>query len=614
MAVTIPWLDIEPLLHRVQKPGRYVGGEYNSVAGNWESTPVRVCLAFPDIYDLGMSNHALAILYSILNQHNGILAHRTYLPAPDMTDLMRENAIPLYALEQYHRVADYDILAVSIAYEHLYTNVLQLLDLAGLPIRAADRNSTHPLVIGGGHGTFNPEPITDFFDAFVIGEAEDVMIDICDVVRNLKTQSREEQLSALQQIPGVYVPAKHQSETEEEYSFTRIHKRVVGMLPTPPIQQIVPNIDTVHNRAVVEIHRGCTRGCRFCQAGTITRPIRERPVEEIVKAAAEIIANTGYGEIALLSLSSADYSNIKQLVESLLAEFEGKHVSISLPSLRIESFSVDLADMLSHGRRSGFTFAPEAGSEAMRYRINKNISDAELLSIAEEVFSRGWRTIKLYFMIGLPDETDEDVQAIIDLSHRVWQIGRRIGGRKAEVHVSVSTFVPKPHTPFQWEPLADQRVIERRQQMLREGLRSRGLHLSWNQYPSTQLEALLARGDRKLNAVIESAWRRGARFDAWDEWCNWDAWDQALTEFAGTEFDSNADMETHYLYRRRKIDEILPWDHLNSGVDKQFLVHEYENSRQHLLLQDCREVCHACGILRNYRELQTESWQCPVLQ
>ncbi len=625
MAKTIPWREIESLLHRIQKPGRYVGGEYNAIVGDWNSTAVHVCLAFPDIYDLGMSNYALAILYAILNQKNDILAHRTYLPAPDMIALMRENKLPLYTLEDYHRVADYDILAISTAYEQLYTNALELLDCAGLPIRAADRNKSHPLVIGGGHGTFNPEPITDFFDAFVIGEAEDVIVEICHVIRNLKGYSREDQLIALHQIEGIYVPRLSDTSpthtedlspgiSPESKSQKPIRKRLVAALPPTPIQQIVPNIDIVHNRAIVEIHRGCTRGCRFCQAGTITRPIRERPVDEIVEAASAIIENTGYEEIVLLSLSSADYSNIQHLVGCLLAEFEGRHVSISLPSLRIESFSVNLADMLSHGRRSGFTFAPEAGSESLRYRINKNISDAELLSVAEDVFSRGWRTIKLYFMIGLPGETDDDVDAIIKLAHKVRQIGMRNGGRKTEVHVSVNTFVPKPHTPFQWEPLADQRTIERRQKMLRERLRGRGLRLSWNEYWSTQLEALLARGDRRLNAVVERAWRNGARFDAWNEWQNMDAWIEALSHVGVVDDGSPEDMLAYYLYRRRNIDEILPWDHLSSGVDKQFLIREYENSQQQSLLKDCREGCHACGILRNYREFQTETWQCPVLQ
>lgn len=621
MANIIPWHKIESLIHRVQKPGRYVGGEYNAVVGDWDNTALHVCLAFPDLYDLGMSNYALSILYAILNQENDFLAHRTFLPAPDMIALMRENKLPLYTLEDYHEVSGYDILAISTAYEQLYTNTLELLDLAGLPIHSVDRDNSHPLVIGGGHGTFNPEPITDFFDAFVIGEAEDVIVEIGHVMRSLKTHSREEQLLALHQIDGIYVPRlfdttpTHLSgDGASVKSQKHIRKRLMAALPPTAIQQIVPNIDTVHNRAVIEIHRGCTRGCRFCQAGTITRPIRERPVEEIVEAASAIIDNTGYEEIALLSLSSTDYSNIQLLVKRLLEAFEGRHVSISLPSLRIESFSVNLADMLSQGRHSGFTFAPEAGSESLRYRINKNITDTELLTVAEDVFSRGWRTLKLYFMIGLPGETDEDVDAIIKLAHQVRQLGTRIGGRKTEVRVSVGTFVPKPHTPFQWEALADESTVERRQKMLRERLRGRGLRLSWNQYWLTQLEALLARGDRTLNAVVEQAWRNGARFDAWDEWQNMDAWHDALSQLGERAFGSLEDMFAYYLYRRRDIEEMLPWDHLSSGVDKQFLIREYANSQKQALLKDCREECHACGILRNYREFQTETWKCPMLQ
>ncbi|MDF1513390.1 MAG: TIGR03960 family B12-binding radical SAM protein [Anaerolineae bacterium] len=621
MATPVSWHRIESLLHRVQKPGRYVGGEFNAVTGNWSQAEVHICLAFPDLYDLGMSNYALQILYAILNNRRGILAHRTYLPAPDMITLMRDARLPLYTMEDYHRVADYDILAISTAYEQLYTNILELLDLAGLPLRSVDRDMSYPLIIGGGHGTFNPEPVADFFDAFVIGEGEEVIVEICEAVQRSSGAPRLEQLQILQQIPGVYVPRLFDPDFQSPKTkkagraeLPPIHKRVLSRLPDPPIAQIVPNIDTVHNRAVIEIQRGCTRGCRFCQAGTITRPIRERPVEEIVQAASAIIQNTGYEELALLSLSSADYTHIKKLLEKLLQEFEGKNVSIAVPSLRIESFSVDLADMLSHGRRSGFTFAPEAGSETMRYRINKNISDDELLAVAEEVFQRGWRTIKLYFMIGLPGETDTDVQAIIELAHQVRKLGLHIGGRKTEVHVSVSTFVPKPHTPFQWEPLADQEIIEHRQGLLQKGLRGRGLRLSWNPYPSTYLEALLARGDRSLSDLVESAWRQGARFDAWDEWCNMKAWEVAIRQFAEINYSTLDAMNKHYLYRNRTVDEALPWDHLLSGIDKRFLVNEYVNSQHLALRTDCREECHACGILRHYRDLQTETWGCPLVQ
>ncbi len=656
---SLSWERIEALLSRVQKPGRYVGGEYNAVHRPWDGADVHVCLAFPDLYDLGMSNFALMILYDILNRAPGVLAERTYLPAPDMIAEMRDAGLPLYSLESYRPVADFDVLAIATAYEQLYTNALELLSLSGLPIHAAARDTSHPLVIGGGHGTFNPEPITDFFDVFVIGEAEDVMLELVDGLRQTSAGSRETQLRRLAAIDGLYVPrfysptyataprtvlpADH-SQPSASASPTgpapcglptsastlvalqptvpeapsHVLKRIMPTLPPTPIRQLVPNVETVHNRAVVEIHRGCTRGCRFCQAGSITRPVRERPVAEIVDAAEAILEATGYSEVALLSLSSADYSQIPELIRELQARFAGRNISISLPSLRIDSFSVELAAMLSDGRRSGFTFAPEAGSDALRHRINKNISTAALLSVAEEVFARGWRSIKLYFMIGLPTETDADVEAIIDLAHEVRRIGQRLGGRKAEVHVSVSTFVPKPHTVFQWEPLTDGATVERRQEMLRAGIRGRGFSLSWNPYPGTQLEALLARGDRWLNAVVERAWQLGARFDAWDDWRNQEAWERAIAERPSDElqaqFSAPESLLDFYLYRRRSEDEFLPWDHLQSGVEKRFFLRDYRRSQAGELLVDCRDQCHACGILQSFPDLRTEEWQCPVLR
>ncbi|HOU13783.1 MAG TPA: TIGR03960 family B12-binding radical SAM protein [Anaerolineae bacterium] len=612
----IPWEAIEALLHRVQKPGRYVGGEYNAVHKTWDATDTHICLAFPDIYDLGMSNFALAILYDLLNAQPNVVAERAYLPAPDMIAQMRDAGMSLYTLESYRPVAAFDILALSTAYEQLFTNSLEFLDLAGIPLRAADRDATHPLVIGGGHGTFNPEPVADFFDVFVIGEAEDVILELINRWRTVRHLPREKQLRALLDVPGLYIPRFYQPTylpTGELSGVTptdpaappRILKRILPTLPPTPIRQLVPNVEVTHNRAVVEIQRGCTRGCRFCQAGAITRPVRERPAAEIVDSVAAILDATGYEEVALLSLSSADHSAIKPLLEAMLERFQGRHLSISLPSLRIESFSVDLADMLSQGRRSGFTFAPEAGSDALRCRINKDIATEDLLAVAAEVFTRGWRTLKLYFMLGLPGETDEDIEAIIDLAHRVRRLGFDIGGRKTEIHVSVSTFVPKPHTTFQWEPLADRATVERRQTLLRERLRGRGLRLAWNQYDGTRIEALLARGDRRLCAVVEAAWRNGARFDAWDEWRSLAAWEQAIVA-AGLDVDDA-------LYRRRAEDETLPWDHLHSGVEKRFLLRDYRRSQAGELLADCRDGCHACGILVNYPGMWTAEWECPEL-
>ncbi len=613
----IPWESLEALLHRVQKPGRYVGGEYNAVHKPWDAVEVHVCLAFPDIYDLGMSNFALAILYDLLNQQPHVLAERAYLPAPDMLAAMREAGLPLYTLESYRPVAAFDLLGISAAYEQLYTNALELMDLAGLPIYSRDRDTRHPLVIGGGHGTFNPAPIADFFDAFVIGEGEEIILEIVEVLRRTRHQSREAQLRALLAVPGLYVPRFYREVYAPGGLLTEvvatdaaaplpIPKRVVSTLPPTPVRQVVPNVEVIHNRGVVEIQRGCTRGCRFCQAGAVTRPVRERPVAEIVEAAESLARATGYEEIALLSLSSADYSRIGELLTQLQARFARLPTTFSLPSLRIDGFSIDLADALSGGRRSGFTFAPEAGTEAMRRRINKPIATEQLLSLAAEVFGRGWRTLKLYFMLGLPGETDEDIHAIARLARAVRDVGRRVGGRRTEVHVSVSTFVPKPHTPFQWVPLADEATVARRQAILRAEVRGRGVRLSWNDYDETRIEALLARGDRRLVPVVERAWRLGARFDAWGEWRSGEAWAQAFREL-GVDLD-------FYLYRVRDRDEVFPWDHLQSGVTRRFLWREYERSLAGELLADCRHRCHACGILRHYGALWSEEWQCPQVR
>ena len=616
-ATPIPWERLERLLHHVRKPGRYVGGEYNAVRKDWERTPTRVCLAFPDVYDLGMSNFALALLYDALNHQPDVLAERAYLPAPDMIAALREAGLPLYSLESYRPVAAFDLLAISAAYEQLYTNALELLDLAGLPLYSAERTEQHPLVISGGHGTFNPEPIADFFDALVIGEGEAVITEITALLPQLRDLPRAEQLHALLGIAGVYVPRFYRpvytstdllqaTEPTVPEAPRRVLKRIMAELPPTPIRQLVPNVEIVHDRAVVEIQRGCSHGCRFCQAGTITRPIRERPFAQIVAEIGAISQATGYEEAALLSLSTADYSEIAPLLRELQSRYAAQHLSFSLPSLRIDAFSVELAEAMAQGRRSGFTFAPEAATDALRRRINKDVTTDALLQIAADVFERGWRTVKLYFMLGLPGETDADIAAIADLAHDVLRIGRTRGGRKVEIHVSVSTFVPKPHTVFQWEPLADEETVQRRQQLLSREIRGRTLRLSWNDYRESLLEALLARGDRRLAPVIARAWELGARFDAWDEWRNFGAWEQA---FAEAQLDLS-----YYLYRRRAEDEVFPWDHLNSGVEKRYLLRDYHISQREEFSADCRLECHGCGIQGYFGAEAQEGWQCPTLR
>ncbi len=609
----ISWERLEALLPRVQKPGRYVGGEYNLIRKPWDAVELHVALVFPDLYDLGMSNFAFQIFYDLLNARPWLLAERAYLPAPDMQAALRQAGLPLYSLESFRPLAAFELLAISTAYEQLFTGVLSVLDLAGIPKRSAARQEAHPIIVGGGHGAFNPEPISAFVDAFIIGEAEEALLEVAQTLRTLKTAPRADRLRALAAIPGVYVPALYRVhyrglavETLEPLAPEAplpVARRVMGKLPPTPIRQLVPNVEIAHERAVIEIQRGCTRGCRFCQAGMVTRPVRERPMAEIVAEAEQVLAATGYEELALLSLSSADHSQIEETLTALRTRFEGRHLSLSLPSLRIDAFSVELADALSGGRKTGFTFAPEAGSEALRQRINKDIRTEDLLQVAEEVFARGWRTIKLYFMLGLPGETDADVEAMAELALAVWDRGRKVHGRKAEVHLTVGTFVPKAWTPFQWEPLAAPEVIARRQALLRERIRTRAIHLSWNDYRETRLEALLSRGDRRLNDVIERAWELGAQFDAWDEWRNFDAWDQALQE-------ANVDVEA-FLYVPRALEDTLPWDHLTTAVEKRFLLREKRLSEAGQFSRDCRTGCLACGILTHLGSAWSMEWQCP---
>ena len=611
---------LESVLLSVEKPGRYVGGEFNSVRKDWESVRVRVALCFPDIYEIGMPNLGLAIFYDLLNRRPDMLAERVYLPWVDMEAVMRREGIPLYSLETKHPVSRFDLLAISVPYEQLYTNVLQVLDLAGLPIYSRERDESMPLVIAGGHACYNPEPLADFIDLFVIGEGEEAIVEIADHLARLKQAgaSREEQLAELARLEGIYVPrfyevAYHPDGTIAEVRSTHeaarlpVRKRIVPLLPPPLTRFVVPNIDTVHNRVPIEITRGCTRGCRFCHAGMVTRPVRERSVEEIIAAIEEAITRTGYEEVALLSLSSSDYTRVVELVKAVSERFAGRNLSISLPSLRIETSSVELMEALKDSKRGGFTFAPEAATERMRAIINKFIPDEQLLETARAVYSRGWRTIKLYFMIGHPSETLEDVQAIADLSKAVLAEGRKVHGRKASVNVGVSTFIPKPHTPFQWVPMDTLEQIQAKQTLLKRELRGPGLRLRWNRPEETMLEGLLSRGDRRLGPVIARAWELGSRFDAWQEHHRHEAWVQALEEH-GLDF-------YFYTHRPRPIDEVFPWDHIDIAVRKNFLAQDYLMSQQGETRIDCRNQCFACGILPTFtgvrRQLPPEAWKCP---
>jgi len=599
---------LDRILPHVTRPARYTGHEWNAVVKEWDQVAVRLALIYPDTYEIGMSNLGLQILYDLVNAAPDMLAERAYAPWTDMEAAMRREGIPLFSLETRHPLAAFDILGFSLQYELTYTNILNMLDLAGIPLRASDRTSDHPLVIAGGSGAYNPEPVADFFDLFLVGEGENALPRLLQLYRavqdgqesGLGTEIRARFLRQAALLPGIYVPRFYDVAYHEDgrvaavtpnvpEAAPQVIKQVAWPWPAPPTRLIVPYIDTVHDRAVIEIQRGCTKGCRFCQAGMIYRPVRERTVDEIMRGVDAMLAATGYEELSLISLSSSDYSRIEELLAALLARYGSQRLAISLPSLRIDAFSVGLADMIQGGRKTGLTFAPEAGSQRLRDVINKNVTENDLMRTAEAAFARGWRHIKLYFMLGLPTETDEDVDAIADLVRKVQKVGRAArGGGSADVNVSVATFVPKPHTPFQWLPLADLDLIAARQERLRRALRGRGLNLSWHDPASTLLEAVLSRGDRRLSRVIERAWRSGARFDAWNEHFRYALWAEA--------FAAEGLNPRFYAGRLRGADEVFPWAHIHTGVDRDYLWDEYQRALRGETTPDCRDGCTGCGV------------------
>ncbi len=614
---------LNQVLSKVEKPGRYVGGEFNQVIKDWSQVSTMVVLAFPDIYDIGLSNLGLSILYEILNKQDNILAERAYIPWKDMEAVMRSEGIPLYSLESNHPVSQFDILGITLPYETLFTNTLNLLDLSQIPLYTAERTENHPLVIAGGHACFNPEPMAPFIDAFLIGEGEEAILEIAETHRKWKLSgdSRDNLLKDLSKIWGVYVPALYKPAYSSEGKLQSISpidntapaiitKRLVRTLPPPPVKFLVPSIDIVHNRITIEIMRGCTRGCRFCHAGMVNRPIRQRPVHQIVDAIDEAISSTGYEEVGLLSLSSSDYTHIVELVDKIRTRFSTRKLTIALPSLRIESFSLDLLENLKGSRQGGFTLAPEAATEKMRNTINKPISSEQLLSVAHEIYQRGWQTIKLYFMIGHPGETEEDVLAIADLCLQVIKIGHQEMGRRAALHVSVGTFVPKPHTPFQWAAVNTPIEIEAKQRLLRQSLKKQGVKLNWTAPSETMLEAWLSRGDRRLADVIYTAWKNGATFDAWHESDHIQIWQDAFLQ--------NGIDPDEFSARERDKDEFFPWDLISTGVSRNFLWKEYETSKNQVTTSDCRNTCHSCGIVPVFGKYASQDpeneWFCPVPQ
>jgi radical SAM family uncharacterized protein len=616
-------LKLESILPTVQKPARYIGGELNQVVKNWASIETHVALVFPEIYDIAMSNLGLAILYELINDRPDSLAERVYNPWIDMEEVMRNVHIPLYSLESRHPISAFDIIGFSLPYETLYTNTLNALDLGEIPLLSSERSEIDPLIIAGGQATFNPEPMHRFVDAFVIGEGEQVIQEIIDAYQLWKhsSLSRRHLLISLSTLPGVYVPSLYQVHYHQDGTVDRIeklvdqanfpiHKRIVPVLPTPPTRLIVPNIETVHNRVPIEIMRGCTRGCRFCHAGMVSRPVRERSVSEIVYAIDSALKHTGFEEIGLLSLSSSDYTHISELIQAVTTKYNAAHLGISLPSLRIESFSVNVMDLLLESRHGGFTLAPEAATEHMRNIINKPVNTKQLLETVHQIYSRGWTTIKLYFMIGHPAETLDDVKAIAELCKLVLADGHKTIGHRAKLNIGVSTFIPKPHTPFQWVSCDSVEQIQSKQALLKTELRHRDIKLTLTNPESTLLEALLSRGDRRLADVVYQAWKNGARFDAWQDQFNFEAWIRA---FESLQLDP-----AFYTHRTRSLDEVFPWDHISTGVRKKFLLQDFQLSLQNQIRMDCRLNCYACGILPTFANLRRDnpaaSWSCPQVK
>ncbi|RJO74295.1 MAG: TIGR03960 family B12-binding radical SAM protein [Myxococcales bacterium] len=593
---------LHAVLQQVDKPGRYLGCEVNAVIKRKEDVRLRVCLAFPDVYEVGFSHLGLKVLYQILNDRPEFWAERVYAPWLDMAGALRAHGLPLFALESKDPLTSFDWIGFSLQYELCAAQVLAMLDLAGIPLRAQDRTDAHPLVIGGGPNAANPEPLADFFDAFFLGEAEEAVLEVCDAVAAAKARGlgRRETLLELAKIEGVYVPAFFAVETDAEGRLLAVRPTVEGLpLPRRRIvadldgvsavsKPLVPVIEPVHDRVAVEIQRGCTRGCRFCQAGMLYRPARQRSPQAILQSARDGLAATGHDTLGLLSLSASDYHCLEPLAAALYAEHGVGEVSLQLPSLRVETLNSELAERLNQGHKTAFTLAPETASDRLRRVINKGNSEEDLLAAARTVFAAGWKHLKLYFMIGLPTETDDDVLAIIELARRVRDIGRDVR-RGAEVTIAVGTFVPKPHTPFQWHRMASADDIERRLKLLKEGMIRYKLSFKWHEAKSSLLEGALARGDRRLGRVIEIAYRLGARFDAWTEQLNLDRWRQAFAE-CGLDFES-------YLGREFGQDDVLPWSHLDYRVEPAFLWQEYENALAEVARTDCAySRCHDCGV------------------
>ena len=592
---------LQGILPRVTKPGRYVGNELYSVHKIWQKAAVRFALAFPDLYELGMSHLGTSILYHRLNDQPWILAERVFAPWVDLEKQMRSNQIPLFSLESMRPIRQFDVLGFTLQYELQYTNVLNMLDLSGIPVRSADRTEEDPLILAGGPCAYNPEPLAEFLDAVLLGDGEEAVIEVASVVRDgrLKQWKRSELLKQLSQIDGIYVPSLYESKSQDQSSLQRAVPKdaetpssVTGRslesfsLDYFPQKPIVPFIVVAHDRLSLEVMRGCTRGCRFCNAGMIYRPQRFHPVQDLVKYTAKVLENTGYDEVSLVSLSTSDYPELPQLIQSLRPVMEKHHVSLSFPSLRAETFTPEMAEMAQGLKTSGLTIAPEAGTQRLRDAINKNITEKDILNAVETAFQSGWRRIKLYFMIGLPTETQGDIQGIVDLIHAIVRIAKK-SGRK-EINVSISPFSPKAFTPFQWDAQDTPDVLQKKIDFLKANIKWREVKLAWRDPFVSQLETVFGRGDRRLGQTLYTAWKSGARFDGWTEEFKATVWRRAF-ESSGIDLSAYTASIPH--------DAALPWDHLNKGVAKEFLLKERNKADTGQLTADCfSQGCQACGL------------------
>lgn len=605
----------DEILLKIEKPARYIGNEVNSVMKDPEKVSIRFAMCFPDVYEIGMSNLGMMILYNMFNQREDVWCERLFSPWPDLDKVMREKKIPLFALESQEPIRDFDFLGITIGYEMCYTNILQVLDLSGIPLKSADRGEDFPIVIGGGACAYNPEPLAPFFDMFYIGEGETVYDALFDAYKANKKAggSRRDFLLAAAKIPGIYVPSLYEVTYKEDGTIASFAPTADGVPEKVQKQLIidmekeyraveapvVPHIKATQDRVTLEIQRGCIRGCRFCQAGMIYRPTRERDVETLKESARIMLKNTGHEEISLSSLSSSDYSQLKELVNFLIEEFHGKAINISLPSLRIDAFALDVMSKVQDVKKSSLTFAPEAGSQRLRDVINKGLTEEVILHGAGEAFKGGWNQVKLYFMLGLPTETEDDMKGIAHLAQKIAETYYEVVPKeqrkgKVQINVSTSFFVPKPFTPFQWAPMyTEQDFVEKAKVVkneVRAQLNQRSIRYNWHEPDVTALEGFLARGDRRCADVILKAYEKGALYDAWTENFDYDIWKEAMAE-------CGVDM-TFYTLRERSLDEILPWDFIDTGVSRRFLEREWQRAKEGVVTENCRQKCSACGAMK----------------